>query len=760
MRRAIMLITAVLLFSLVVPKASAEIPLQMKYQGLLTQSDGNPVPDGEHPVTFSIYNSDVRGLPLWFESRLVTTVNGIFSVTLGESEPIPASLISADLWLGITLEDEIELTPRQKLLSVPFAFRALNSDSTEHAESIANNSVDGSKIEPGSIELSDLASNGASEPGQVIKWNGSGWALGEDVANDGSSGWVTEADCVHLIDGTMSVGVGMTNPAAKLDVDGEVKISGRVTIGPEHSNLGDNTFVAGAGSNISGMASTVGGGEGHTISSDYATIAGGLQNRAGYAAATGGGRNNNSSGTYSVVAGGQNCFARGYSSAVGGGGGYLAEDSNSAIGNYSVVSGGRANVAASIASTVGGGYYNRARGDNSVIAGGGGSLPSDSNSTFNDWAVVSGGTRNSSGYCGVVAGGIGNTAKDAFCTVGGGRGNQAKDGNDATVAGGAFNIAASSGATICGGSQNNVTGAYSSIVGGGGNQGANSISGQYSTILGGRSNSVTGDYSLAAGRKANVLHSGSFLWTDSVDAEYYSNRSNEFAVRATGGFRVKSANSSYGGNIDNAGGSGDGLRVYADVSSGDVWAALYAIQYGTSPAIYARNASTGKAAYFDGDVHVEGTVTQTSAAYAVDHPQDPATKYLQHSVVGSSEMMNIYTGRVTLDAGGEAWVNLPSWFEALNQTFSYQLTPIGAAAPALYVSQEISGNRFQIAGGAPEQAICWLVTGTRADAYAISSPITVESVKPASEQGKYLHPELFNQPAEAGIGNHSAKEIE
>jgi hypothetical protein len=36
---------------------------------------------------------------------------------------------------------------------------------------------------------------------------------------------------------------------------------------------------------------------------------------------------------------------------------------------------------------------------------------------------------------------------------------------------------------------------------------------------------------------------------------------------------------------------------------------------------------------------------------------------------------------VTTDANGEAVVELPEWFEALNRDFRYQLTPIGGAGP-------------------------------------------------------------------------------
>jgi hypothetical protein len=114
-------------------------------------------------------------------------------------------------------------------------------------------------------------------------------------------------------------------------------------------------------------------------------------------------------------------------------------------------------------------------------------------------------------------------------------------------------------------------------------------------------------------------------------------------------------------------------------------------------------------------------------------------------------MKNIYDGVATLDADGQAWVNLPDWFEALNRDFRYQLTAIGAPAPSLYIAQEVHGNRFQIAGGKPGGKVSWQVTGTRQDAYARKHRIQVEEEKPADEQGFYLSPDSFGQPEDKGV---------
>jgi hypothetical protein len=152
----------------------------------------------------------------------------------------------------------------------------------------------------------------------------------------------------------------------------------------------------------------------------------------------------------------------------------------------------------------------------------------------------------------------------------------------------------------------------------------------------------------------------------------------------------------------------------------------------------------------DGEVFVSG-MTKPAGAFKIDHPLDPANKYLYHSFVESPDMMNIYDGVVRLDGNGQAVIALPDWFGALNRDFRYQLAAIGAPGPNLYVAEEISDNRFKIGGGRPGGKVSWQVTGIRQDAYANAHRIPVEQDKPAAEKGTYLYPELFGSPQEKGL---------
>ena len=118
-----------------------------------------------------------------------------------------------------------------------------------------------------------------------------------------------------------------------------------------------------------------------------------------------------------------------------------------------------------------------------------------------------------------------------------------------------------------------------------------------------------------------------------------------------------------------------------------------------------------------------------------------------------------YSRHFTLDAYGEAWVELPAWFEALNRDFRYQLTAVGAPAPNVYIAEEITNNRFKIAGGSPERKVSWQVTGIRHDAFAETHRIEVEVEKTAEERGKYLHPKEHGMPETMGIDYEENRRI-
>ncbi|MBI5326617.1 MAG: hypothetical protein HZB41_15305 [Ignavibacteriae bacterium] len=169
------------------------------------------------------------------------------------------------------------------------------------------------------------------------------------------------------------------------------------------------------------------------------------------------------------------------------------------------------------------------------------------------------------------------------------------------------------------------------------------------------------------------------------------------------------------------------------------------------------NSPTGYAGYFDGNVNVSGTLSKGGGSFKIDHPLDPANKFLYHSFVESPDMMNIYNGNATTDENGVAIVSLPDYFQKLNKDFRYQLTVVGQFAQAI-ISEKINNNHFVIKTDKPNVEVSWQVTGIRHDAFAESHRIQVEVEKTGKELGKYLYPVENGMPASSGINYEDSKD--
>ncbi len=95
-----------------------------------------------------------------------------------------------------------------------------------------------------------------------------------------------------------------------------------------------------------------------------------------------------------------------------------------------------------------------------------------------------------------------------------------------------------------------------------------------------------------------------------------------------------------------------------------------------------------------GSASILGTLSKGSGSFVIDHPLDPRNKLLYHSFVESPDVKNIYDGVVTLDEKGEAIIELPDYFLALNKDFRYLGTAIKEPMPNLYLSKGVGKKWF------------------------------------------------------------------
>ena len=223
-------------------------------------------------------------------------------------------------------------------------------------------------------------------------------------------------------------------------------------------------------------------------------------------------------------------------------------------------------------------------------------------------------------------------------------------------------------------------------------------------------------------------------------------------VRGTGPSGGVAGESTNGAGVHGKSTSGPGVRGESSQGRGVHGSSVHEDGlYGEASAagksgLFAVNTNPlGWAAYFTGNVHVNGTLSKLAGAFTIDHPLEPLTKTLSHSFVESPDMKNLYDGVATLDEQGSAWIELPAWFEALNGELRYQLTPIGGWSPA-WIGATVADHRFQIRG-LPGASISWQITGTRQDVWARRHRIPVEAEKAAAQQGTSLHPEEWTGEA-------------
>jgi len=515
------------------------------------------------------------------------------------------------------------------------------------------------------------------------------------------------------------------------------------SIGGGGEFLSENKVTDTGGTIAGGSANQAGDGAGTTTTADFATVCGGVYNKAtGKISFVAGGQDNTASGPSSTVGGGQDNQAKAWNATIAGGGvNALGFPGNRVYDDHGFVGGGVDNQAGfddgdttiSTYATVAGGEHNRAAGE---------------------WSTVGGGFENKAFANATVPGGYQNEANGSFSFAAGRRAKSNHNGTfgwaDSTDADFAstgpnqFRIRASAGMRLATGdgsiphfqaiTPSPVAATDLAINPLGGNVGI----GTFGPAA--RLHSVEGDPSTSAiiGEQYAATDDTAAIYGKHLVTDYYG-------IGVLGQSRWK-------GVVGQAISDGTALvgtfyGVKGEATGGSAGTTSIGV-HGSASGL-----GTNYAGYFEGNVHVNGTLSKTVGTFKIDHPLDPENKYLYHSFVESPDVMNIYNGIAVLDADGKAAVELPDYFEALNRDFRYQLTAIGAPGPNLYIAEEVINNSFRIAGGKPGMKVSWTVTGVRQDAYMKAHPMVVEENKKPEDRGKYLHPELFGHTREMGIGS-------
>ena len=103
--------------------SQAQVPSLIRYQGTLVDTNNVPL-EGTYNLTFRVYKAAAGGAALWTETQSgLSITRGVFNVLLGQATPMNLPF-DADYWLSTQVGIDPEMSPRQRLTSVPYAQRA------------------------------------------------------------------------------------------------------------------------------------------------------------------------------------------------------------------------------------------------------------------------------------------------------------------------------------------------------------------------------------------------------------------------------------------------------------------------------------------------------------------------------------------------------------------------------------------------------------------------------------------------------------
>jgi trimeric autotransporter adhesin len=685
---------------------NAIVPPMVKVSGTLTDTNGKPLTEVVG-VTFFLYKDSQGGVPLWMETQnLQPDKTGHYTVMLGSGSSqglTPDLFVSGEArWLGVQAQGQAE-QPRTVLLSVPYALKAADAETiggfppsafvlaVPTSRGAAADLTNGNLATPSGSSQAPPASNVTTTGGTV-----NALPLWTTKTNIQSSA-ITQSGSGK----TAKVGINTAKPASALDVNGTGTVRGNLSLpatGAATTQAGKTsqptTFTASAYNSNAGAAVPQNfRWQAEPVGNDTANASGSLN------LLFGAGSNPINETGLNIASNGLITFASGQSFPGAGtvtSVGLSAPASDFTVSNSPITQSGTLGLSWTVSPT----STNTA---NAIVKRDG----TGSFSAQNISAV----TLSAANPAGTAI--VGSTAAPAGAVVG-------TNAGDSAVADGVDGVTSSASASgVAGINNSGGIGIYG--AGGTGVYGTGPISG-----VEGQGN-------------APYSNAGYFLgWSAPAGSGYYGSLGIE----------------TFGGNGDPNSGSAGGTGIYGQGGGGTNGDGYGGYFIGGSQSLYGHgivaNGGSGYAGYFNGDVNVTGNLAKGGGSFKIDHPLDPANKYLYHSFVESPDMMNIYNGTVALDANGEAVIPMPEWFGVLNRDFRYQLTCIGGFAP-IYVAEELANNQFKIGGGRAGLKVSWQVTGIRQDAWANSHRIPVEEEKDAHERGFYIHPELYGAPAEKQI---------
>ena len=229
---------------------AAQVPPLIQFSHVATDEGGNSL-SGVVSISFSLYNSQQGGSPLWTEiqKNIQLDPTGHYSVQLGITKPngVPTTLFTSGeaRWLGVQIAGQAE-QPRVLLLSVPYALKAGDAATLGGLPSSAFVLA----APPTGSAAAESAGTASATSGVNPNVGGTGTADFIPLWTDGTGDLGNSVMFQSGTGSTAKIGINTTTPATALDVRGRGTIRGQLSMlgtlalpatGPATATVGKNS---------------------------------------------------------------------------------------------------------------------------------------------------------------------------------------------------------------------------------------------------------------------------------------------------------------------------------------------------------------------------------------------------------------------------------------------------------------------------------------------------------------------------------------
>ena len=205
---------ALVIFVMLITTSGMILGQTLSTQGVLRDSNGKSVTDGNYSMTFRLYTVETGGSNAWSETQTVTVKNGVYSVVLGNQKTLSLLDYNDTYYLAIVM-DGTEMSPRMEMTLSPYALTNVQGIDNVFPKSgnvgVNTTSPNYPLTVNGNFQLQY---SGTSKYHMGCRQNGLN--LAETGVADNR---------LYVQDGG-NIGIGTDNPQSELDVDGNVRLRG------------------------------------------------------------------------------------------------------------------------------------------------------------------------------------------------------------------------------------------------------------------------------------------------------------------------------------------------------------------------------------------------------------------------------------------------------------------------------------------------------------------------------------------------------